>query len=208
MRIHDVSVPIRPGMATFPTDPAVRVEPFLSIAKGDGCNVSHLSLGSHTGTHLDAPVHFVPGGATVDQLPTDLLIGAARVFELGVRDKIDRADLTGLDLRGRERILFKTRNSGLWPSGRFEEDFVYLTGAAAEHLVDSGVRLVGVDYLSVEGYRVEGGPAHKALLRAGVVIVEGLDLGAIRPGDYELVCLPMKLAGGDGAPARVVLIER
>ncbi len=208
MRIYDVSIPIRAGMATFPGDPPVRIEPFLSIANGDGCNVSLLTLGSHTGTHLDASAHFVPGGVTVDQLPADLLIGAVRVFELGVRERVDRADLAGLPLRGLDRVLFKTRNSHLWPTGKFEEDFVYLTAAAAEHLVACGVRLVGVDYLSGEGLRVQGGPAHLALLRAGVVIVEGLDLSAVRPGDYELVCLPIKLAGGDGAPARVVLIER
>jgi arylformamidase len=195
-------------MATFPTDPAVRVESFLSIAKGDGCNVSHLSLGSHTGTHLDAPAHFVAGGITVDRLPVDLLVGPVRVFAIDVPERIDRAELAGLALRGLHRVLFKTRNSALWATGRFEEAFVYLTGAAAEHLVACGVRLVGLDYLSVEGFRVTGGPAHKALLQAGVVILEGLDLSAIAAGDYELICLPLKLAGGDGAPARVVLIER
>lgn len=189
----------------WPGDPPVRVLLSSSLAKGDPANVSRLDLGSHTGTHIDAPLHFEPGGAPVDSLPLDVLIGPARLVELGVAEKISASDLSVLDWTGVTRVLFKTRNCRLWGGRSFREDYVYLAEDAARFLVGRGVRLVGVDYLSVESYRDKSFSTHHVLLRAGVVILEGLNPSDVLPGDYELIALPLRIAGGDGAPARVIL---
>lgn len=202
---YDLSLPVSPDLPVWPGDPPVRVLLSSSLAKGDPANVSRLDLGSHTGTHIDAPLHFEPGGAPVDSLPLDVLIGPARLVELGVAEKISASDLSVLDWTGVTRVLFKTRNCRLWGGRSFREDYVYLAEDAARFLVGRGVRLVGVDYLSVESYRDKSFSTHHVLLRAGVVILEGLNPSDVLPGDYELIALPLRIAGGDGAPARVIL---
>lgn len=207
MRIFDVTLPIYHGMPVYEGDPEVTIERRLSILKGATANVAFLAMGSHTGTHVDGPAHFREGAPGVDQLSLDVLMGPARVVELPVTGHIDAASLRGLDLTSCPRILVKTRNSGFWRLGRFRKDFAGVTEDAARLLVNSGVRLVGVDSLSVEPFESASFATHRTLLDAGVIILEGLDLSAVPPGDYELLCLPLKIQQGDGAPARVVLRE-
>ncbi len=202
----DVSVPLRSGMVHWPDNPPVRIERMLDMECGDAANVSTLSLGSHTGTHMDAPIHFVPGGAGMDRMPLDATIGQARVIEIQdpVSIKPDELDPHGIG-RG-ERVLFKTQNSTRrWWTEDFIEDFVYVSQEAARYLADRGVRTVGVDYLSVGGFWKDGVETHQALLGAGIWVIEGLDLSEIEPGEYELICLPLKVEDGDGAPARALL---
>ncbi|MGH2499105.1 MAG: cyclase family protein [Candidatus Limnocylindria bacterium] len=213
MKVHDVSLVMRPGMPTWPGEEGPSITPLRRIAKGDGANVSVVSFGNHTGTHVDPPIHFIEGANTVDRLPLDALVGPCRVVGYEEDPHISGAWLEGAGIpAGARRLLFRTRNSEGWrdPSAPFDERFIALDETAAHWCVEHGVTLVGVDYLSVEPFgsgRI-GHPVHVALLRAGVVIVEGLDLSAIAPGDYELACGPIKLERGDGAPARVFLIER
>ncbi len=202
----DVSVPLRSGMVHWPDNPPVRIERMLDMECGDAANVSTLSLGSHTGTHMDAPIHFVPGGAGMDRMPLDATIGQARVIEIQdpVSIKPDELDPHGIG-RG-ERVLLKTQNSTRrWWTEDFIEDFVYVSQEAARYLADRGVRTVGVDYLSVGGFWKDGVETHQALLGAGIWVIEGLDLSEIEPGEYELICLPLKVEDGDGAPARAIL---
>lgn len=203
MEIVDVSIPIRPGMITYPGDPMVRLERVKSIADGSVANISRLDFGVHTGTHVDAPLHFIDGAAGAEQLPLELLLGPARVVDAREAERLDAATIERLDLDGAERVLFRTRNSDLWQRDTFSDDFVSIREDGARLLIDRGVRLVGIDYLSIGD---EG--AHQALLQAGLVAIEGLDLSAAEPGDYELVCAPLKLVGSDGAPARVLLVRR
>lgn len=206
MAIYDISVPIRERMPVWPGDPGVKISLALSMERGDPVNVTALAMGAHTGTHMDAPFHFLQGRETVDRLDLQVLVGPCRVFEIAAEDEIDVTHLRGLALKGVARALFKTANSSLWASREdFYEDFVYLSPMAAKFLVQMGVRLVGVDYLSVEGFHAQGAPSHLALLGAGVVILEGLNLVDVPPGDYELIALPLKIAGADGAPARAIL---
>jgi arylformamidase len=197
MRIFDVSVPIRPGMITYPGDPTVMLERANAIADGALANVSRLSFGVHTGTHVDAPVHFIDGAASTEELPLCALLGRVRVI---AAESLTANELRMLELP--ERIVFKTSNSELWARSEFTDDFLSLDGDAAQVLVDRGVRVVGIDYLSIGDEH-----AHRTLLAAGVVAIEGLDLRGVEPGDYELVCAPLKLVGSDGAPARVFLIQ-
>ena len=199
MEIIDISVPIRSGMVTYPGDPEVRLVRTSSIADGAAANVSKLDFGVHSGTHVDAPLHFIDGAAGADELPLDVLNGPCEVVEAARLDKsaVDAAP------EGTERVLFKTRNSELWAKDSFADEFERLDGAAARALVERGVRLVGVDYLSVGDEE-----AHHALLGAGVVPIEGLDLRGVVPGTYELHCLPLRLVGSDGAPARAILVRR
>lgn len=209
MRIWDVSVPVTPGLPIWPGDPPVVLERYMEISKGDVANASRLTCGVHTGTHVDAPIHFVEGGAAVEALPLDVLIGQAVVAELEGVDAITPESLETLALPPDiTRLLFKTRNSQLWadPHHNFYPDFVALTPAAADWVVQKGIRLVGVDYLSVQRFNDVEPLTHRILLEAGVVIVEGLNLREVPPGRYQLVCLPIKLVGSDGAPARAVLI--
>jgi arylformamidase len=189
----DISVPIRSGMVSFPGDPAIAMSLPISIRAGDVCNVSRLDFGVHSGTHVDAPVHFVDGAAGADALPLDVLVGPCVVV-----DGLDVAAVPG----GAERVLFMSANGRLWDLDEFSEDYVKLDGAAARALVERGVRLVGIDYLSIGDEEV-----HHVLLEAGVVCVEGLDLRAVEPGGYRLLCAPLKLVGSDGAPARVLLLR-
>jgi arylformamidase len=203
VEIFDISVPIRPGMVTYEGDPPVHLALALSIAGGASANVSRLDFGVHTGTHVDAPVHFLEGAAGADSLPLGVLIGPAHVVDAtGVAEELDENALRGLDLPDAERLIFKTTNSELWALDRFSPEMVKLTGDGARYLIGRGVRLVGIDYLSVGDER-----AHVELLRAGVVPLEGVDLRGIGPGEYELVCLPLRLVASDGAPARAVLIR-
>jgi arylformamidase len=200
-RIIDVSVPIRPGMVTYPGDPTVQLERVVSIAGGGPANISRLDFGVHTGTHVDAPLHFIDGAPAAESLPVDVLIGPARVVDATAVTRLDAATLSELDVAD-VRVLLKTTNSQLWDRDTFAEDFLSLTEDAARLLVENGVRLVGIDYLSIGD---EG--AHHALLEAGVVAVEGLDLRGVAAGAYQLVCAPLKLVGSDGAPARVFLLD-
>ena len=204
-RYLDVSVPLAAGVPTYPGNPPFELEPIKRIARGDSSNVSRLTLGTHSGTHVDAPRHFFDDGAGVDGLLLDLLLGRARVVDMPKRGGITAEDLIAAGLREDLRVLFKTPNSALWNGGGFRQDYTYLTEGAARYLVEQGVKVVGVDYLSVEEFKKPGAPAHRALLSQGVIIIEGLNLSDAEPGMYELFCLPLRVAGADGAPARVVL---
>jgi arylformamidase len=204
-KIFDVTVPLSSRLPRFPGDPAFCLEPTHRMADGEPYNVSRLTMGTHSGTHIDAPYHFDPEGATVDALPLDVLVGPASVVKMDAPERIDREDLQDFPLRDTPRVLFKTRSSGQLRGPDFREDFVYLTPEAAVFLAESGVRLVGIDSLSVERYGSRDFAVHHTLLKAGVVIVEGLDLTEVAPGSYEMACLPLRIEGADGAPARVVL---
>lgn len=207
-KLYDVTVPLSADVPTYPGDPPFRSEFVHSISDGEPCNLTRLSMSAHSGTHVDAPYHFLADGATVDQLPLEILIGKARVVEMTALDRIDRADLERVDLRDDIRVLLKTRMSGQLRQPLFQENFVYLTPDAASYLAKVGIKLVGIDYLSIEKFGSRDFEAHHALLGAGVVIVEGLDLSAVEPGEYDLICLPLRLAGAEGAPARVILRAR
>jgi arylformamidase len=198
----DVSVTIRPKMPIYAGNPGVAIERRQSIERGDGANVSRLELGAHTGTHVDAPCHFIPDGAGADELALDAFVGPCIVADAThATGQLDRRLVDSLSLPARcDRILLKTPNSQLWERDAFTSDFVRLTGGGAEALIERGVRAVGIDYLSI------GDPdAHRALLGRGIGVIEGLDLRRVDPGGYFVVCLPVKIARSDGAPARVVL---
>jgi len=206
-KLYDVSLTIHPGMTVWPGDPEVGLDPVKAIARGDSSNVSLLHIGSHTATHVDAPRHFLQDGTGVDNLQPGVLVGPARLFHLPEVHHIDRHVLAQLDLKGVTRVLFGTGNSARLRQGRFEGEYAFVSADAARHLVDTGTKLVGTDCLSVDEYHKEGHPSHHILLGAGVVIIEGLDLSDVPAGDYELLCLPLKLRDADGAPARVLLRE-
>lgn len=201
-----MTIPIREGMIVYDGDPPVRMSAALSMAAGDLADVTLLELGSHTGTHVDAPAHIIPGAPGVEGLAPEALIGPAVVVDASpVPGDIDAAALDALGLPdGVERLLLRTRGGPLWERERFTRDFPGLTEDAARALVDRGVRLVGIDYLSIAAGS-DPLPVHRVLLDRGVAIVEGLDLRRVEPGPYELVCLPMLLWGRDGAPARALL---
>jgi arylformamidase len=207
-KLYDVTVPLSAEVPTFPGDPRFQMEFSHRIAEGEPYNVAKVTLGVHSGTHVDAPYHFLADGATVDQLPLELLIGRARVVDMTALDRIERADVERADLRDDIRALFKTRMSGQLRQPVFQEDFVYLTPDAATYLVQVGIKLVGIDYLSIEKFGSKDFGAHHALLGAGVVIIEGLDLSEVEAGEYDLTCLPLRIAGADGSPARVLLRAR
>jgi len=205
----DVTIPVQRGMVHWPGDAAFAADRQLDMGRGDVCNLSRLTLSAHTGTHMDAPLHFVKDGAAMETLPLDATVGPARVVEISDPESIKPADLEPLDLQRGERVLFKTANSArAWWTGDFDKDFVHIRGDAAELLARRGVRTVGVDYLSVGGYERDGVQTHQALLGAGVWIIEGLDLSRVAPGMVDLVCLPLKLVGVEGAPARAILRPR
>jgi arylformamidase len=203
--IYDVSIPIRPGMVVYDGNPGVEVERAQSIAEGASANITRLALGTHTGTHVDAPLHFLDGGPGSESVPLDSLVGPARVVDATMLPgkTLGEEELRGLALpQATERILFKTRNSELWASDEFTRDFIRLDGSGARFLIARGVRTVGIDYLSIGD-----GEAHVSLLEAGVVPLEGLDLRGVEPGNYRLVCLPLRIVGSDGAPSRAILIR-
>jgi arylformamidase len=202
----DVSVPIRPGMPTFEGDPEVHLERAASLAAGDVCNVSRLDFGVHSGTHVDAPVHFIDGASGVESISLDVLIGPALVVDAsGVDGVIDRDTVERLAIPpSTDRVLFRGRNSSLWNEPDFQRSFIGISEDGAACLIEAGVRLVGNDYLSVAPFG-NPTPTHRILLEAGVVIVEGLDLRAVPPGPCELVCLPLLIPGSDGGPARAIV---
>lgn len=202
----DISVPLRGGMAHWPGDPEVIVDRISRIERGDGCNLSALSMCAHAGTHMDAPLHYFQGAASLDNMPLDATIGPARVIHIQDPESIRQDELASHDLREGERILFRTRNSVDYLNrDSFHEEFVHLTPQGARFLVSRGVRTVGIDYLSVGRPGPDGDETHRILLAAGVWIVESLDLSQTLAGDYEMVCLPIKILNSDGAPARAAL---
>ena len=203
----DISVGVSAGLPVWPGDPPIELAQIASIQAGDEANVSQLRAGVHIGTHVDAPRHFLDDGLTVEDLPLEAMIGPALVVDLPGVAVIDGQVLDEAGLPpGCERLLFKTANSQLWgqTSAGFSRDFVAIDASGASWLVERRVRLVAVDYLSVAPWGAAG-PTHRTLLAAGIVILEGVDLRAAPPGNYTLVCLPLKLVGSDGAPARAVL---
>lgn len=202
----DISLPIRNGMVHWPGDPPVQIERVMDLELGDSHVLSKLSLGSHTGTHIDAPLHFIKGGMSVSEMPLNVTNGRARVIGISDKERINIWEITGQNIRKGQRVLFKTRNSTLlWNSDKFDENFVFMSEEAARFLVDCRVDLVGVDYLSVGGFKKNGAEIHRILLEAGIWIIEGLNLSGVIPGEYELICLPLKITGGDAAPARAAL---
>lgn len=208
-RIHDISVPIRTGGLIYPGNPEIMIEPQQAISRGAGANVSRISFGSHTGTHVDAAKHFFDDGETIDQIAIDRFIGPALLIAVDdTLTSVGASDLEQHDLSGHTRILIRTRNSSLLEDPEFHKDYTYLTPDGAEYLVARGIDLVGVDYLSIEQFHSGHHRTHRTLLERNVVIVEGLSLAGITPGAYQLVCLPLRLEGLDGAPARAILIER
>jgi len=193
-------------MVHWPGDPPVEITLAKDLSKGDSSNVSQLSMGSHTGTHMDAPLHFIPGAAGLDQMELSATIGLARVIGINDPESITVPELEGHNIQAGERILFKTLNSSArWAQEPFAANFVYIATDSARYLAGKGIRTVGVDYLSVGGYKNNGSDVHKALLGAGVWIIEGLQLYGIETGHYEMVCLPLRILGADGAPARAIL---
>jgi arylformamidase len=207
-RIFDISVPIVNGGVVYPGNPEIRLEPASELSKGASSNLTRLTFGSHTGTHVDAPKHFFDSGSTVDRLPLTALIGPARVLAFGDDVmSVTAAHLKQSKLEGAERILIRTRNSGFIKDRQFHPDYTYLAPDGAEYLASLGAKLVGVDYLSVEQFHSGHHRTHRTLLERGIVIVEGLDLSEITPGEYAFCCLPLRLEGLDGAPARAVLMR-
>jgi arylformamidase len=208
-KIYDITLTITPGMPVWPGDPIVKLARINKIEDGANANVSHIEMSVHTGTHLDSPYHFLNNGISVETLPLDVMIGAVQVIELPDSCGVINSEVlktAGIQTR-LERVLFKTRNSHYWEKNltEFQTDFVGINEDGAQFLVDRGIRLVGIDYLSISPYK-HSRPTHEILLKSNVVILEGANLSGVPAGDYELICLPLKLGGSDGAPARVVLI--
>jgi len=207
MTLYDISLTISEDFPTWPGDPPIELKMISQIDKGDLANVTHLSAPVHMGTHVDAPDHFLNNGNTVEDIPLDNLVGPVLVLEVPSLEVITAGDLDALKIpKGTRRIIFKTSNSDYWKEEThvFQKEFVALSADAAARLVELGINVVGVDYLSVAPYN-EPVPTHKILLEAGVLIIEGLDLSRVSAGKYKLYCLPLKIAGSDGAPARVLL---
>jgi len=207
--IYDISLSISDSLVVWPGDPALRITQPRHLERGDHATVSRLEMSAHTGTHVDAPAHFVPGGSGVDTLDLGVLMGPALVARVPEVDALTADALAELAIPlGAERVLLRTSNSDYWARGEreFQEGFVAVTEDGARWLVERGIRLVGVDYLSVGPYGSTG-PTHRTLLAAGTVVLEGLDLSGVAPGMYQLICLPLKIAGGDGAPARAILLD-
>jgi arylformamidase len=201
----DISVPLRSGLLTWPDDPAARITRIQDLSNGDACTVSHLAMSAHTGTHVDAPAHYLAGGATLDDMPHDATVGPACVVAVPDAAAIGAGTLADLGLHRGDRVLFRTRNSERrWSERAFDERYVALSPEAARLLVEVGARAVGVDGPSVDAWH--GGDAvHRILLGAGIWIIEGLDLASATPGRYELLCLPLRIADAEGAPARALL---
>ena len=202
----DITVPLRNGMVHWPGDAPYERLQTLHISKGDICNLSQFCSSAHIGTHMDAPRHFLADGAGMETMPIEATIGAARVIAIRNHEIIPVEELEPHHLARGERVLFKTRNSEQhWKTHDFQEKFVYIPEATAHYLASRGVQTIGVDYLSVGGYEKDSAETHRALLAAGIWLIEGLNLEHVEPGEYELVCLPLKMVGSDGAPARAVL---
>lgn len=210
-RLIDVSLEVGPDLLVWPGNPSVVITPTSRISRGDTSNVSEIRLGSHTGTHVDPPFHFLDDGTTAEDLPLDVMMGEATVADLrGTPGPIGLDELAGLSLREETiRLLLRTDNSALWAADprAFPDEYVCLSPDGARWVVENDIRLIGIDFLSIEVRGAPGHPTHRTLLEAGVVILEGLDLSEVEPGEYTLVCFPLKIAGGDGAPTRAVLLE-
>jgi arylformamidase len=210
MKIHDVTLAISPEMPVWPGDPAVMLEQVSSMDAGAHDNVSRLACGVHTGTHVDAPHHFMNDHRTVESLALDILVGSCCVIQIPEEEKVVTAEILEMAAipAGTVRLLLKTSNSRIWERGEkvFFTGFVGISADGADWLVQHAVKLIGIDYLSVAPYK-QSIPTHRTLLGAGMIVLEGLDLSAILPGVYDLYCLPLKLAGSDGAPARVILVD-
>ena len=206
-RIFDISVPIRTGGVVYPGNPAIDITLVSAVARGNTANVSQIVFGSHTGTHADSSRHFFDGAQPVDQIPLDRLIGSARLIVMGddVRS-VGEKELRAAGIEGQKRVLIRTRNSGLLKQKEFVPDYTFIAPDGAQYLVDIGVELVGVDYLSIEQFHSGHHKTHRTLLARDIVIIEGLALDEPPAGDYEFICLPLRLEGLDGAPARAVLI--
>lgn len=205
----DISIPITKDIPHWPTDKPPVIEKVSSFENGDAVNVTTINMNAHTGTHIDAPLHFVPGGKGIDELETEKLIGACYVCDMGDVDIIDSQVLEKCPIpKDIKRILFKTKNKGLWGKKEFVEDYTALIPDGAEWIVDHGIELVGIDYLSIEPYSDDIGSTHKILLDSEIIIVEGLNLEHVEEGLYELIVLPISIKGADGAPARALLKPR
>jgi arylformamidase len=207
--IYDISLTITPTLPVWPGDPPVRLTQPAHLERGDICTITRLDISAHTGTHLDAPAHFIRGGAGVETLDLNVLIGPALVVDARGRGHLTAEALEALAIPpGVQRLLLRTDNSAIWQRGdtAFHENFVAIAPSGATWLVERGVRLVGIDYLSVAPFD-DGIPTHEILLGAGIIAVEGLDLSAIEAGEYQFACLPIKIGGADGAPCRAVLIR-
>lgn len=205
MHIYDISRPLHSAMTTYPGDPTFSRRLHTAMATGAPCDVSQLSMGAHAGTHVDAPAHFLPGGATMESLPLTTLVGPCRVLEVGRCGLVQPEELS--DLQAGERLLLRTPNSTHNLDEPFRKDYTALSPSAAQKLIDAGVALVGIDYLSVEPYGTENAPVHKTLLGANIIILEGLNLQDIAPGRYFLVALPLLIPGAEGSPTRAILLE-
>jgi arylformamidase len=206
-RVWDISVVDHADMHIYPGDPPLAATQVRAIARGDVANLTHLSMGAHTGTHVDAPAHFIDGAPTLEQIPLDRFVGPAQVLDLQGLAAIDAAALRRHEIHRGDIVLFHTDNSAKWRQAGFQKDFTYVTRDAAEYLVERGVKTVGIDYLSIEQFGSKSFEVHKILLGQGTVIIEGLDLHEIAGGPYLLSCLPLKLEHVDGAPARAVLMR-
>jgi arylformamidase len=207
MTLYDISLTIAEDLPVWPGDPKIELKKISKIEEGEEANVTHISACVHIGTHVDAPDHFMGNGQTVENLPLDLLVGAAFVVDIHVDGQVSAVDLQSASIpEGTKRLLIKTSNSQIWAEGvkEFKSDFIALEADAAAYLVNQGVEVIGVDYLSVAPF-ADPAPTHRILLEAGVLIIEGLNLSGIEPGNYTLMCLPLKISGSDGAPARVLL---
>jgi arylformamidase len=205
MKLIDVSVPIDSSLANYPGNTPFTLEAIKRRARGDSSNLSTLHMSAHAGTHVDAPRHFFDDGGGVETLPLEMLCGRTRVVELTTRRSVTAEDLAPFDLSEDVRLLLKTHNSRLWGTPEFHPDFIGVTEGGARFLVDRGVKVLGIDYLSVEEYKTPGAPAHHILLGGGTIVIEGLNLRDVDPGTYEMFCLPLAVVGSDGAPARVIL---
>lgn len=203
--MYDITVPLVPEMANWPGNPSFKRDLFKAISRGNSSNVSAISMSCHAGTHVDAPYHSSDAGPGIDAIPLSVLIGPARVAEIGAVDKVSATDLRAIDMTGVQRLLLKTRNSTYLREREFRENFVCVDESAARYMVEKGIKLLGVDYFSVDRHGDSQKLAHRTLLGHGVVILEAIDLFAVKPGDYELICLPLSIPGSDGAPARAVL---
>ncbi len=206
-RVIDVSVPNGPGQHVYPGDPEPRIDPVRRIVQGDVCNLSLLHMGTHTGTHVDAPYHFLKDGPRLGEVPLDRMVGPCLVADLRGRRAVDAAALRNVTIERGEILLCLTDNSAKWAAPDFQRDFTFVTKDAADVLVERGVHALGMDYLSIEEFGSPDFPVHHTLLGAGVFVIEGLDLRHVAPGRYYLVCLPLKFPELDGAPARAVLLE-
>jgi arylformamidase len=209
MKIYDISLPISSELITWPGDPRPQLDKVLSISEGDACNVTKLEMGVHTGTHIDSPNHFIEGGITTDSMQLEVLMGKCLVIEITSKSNIQVSDLCNYEITKYERLLLKTSNSAHWENNlrRFDKRFIALSLEAAEYLVKSGIKLIGIDYLSIESYGVSEHKVHHQLLGNQIAILEGLNLSKVDSGEYELICLPLKLVDCDGAPVRAILKE-